>query len=343
MARALVLCEGDHRDGPYGVDVLARQGVDLCGVNPTHGRVLSKLRDVVEHRSGLRWEQALRAAPMAHRSDLVLGLLEPSTDAALLLKARGVGPYARTPLALVSCWLTQWLREAGPQRRAELVRRYSAADLLLVLSRNQVPELAAAGLDPSKIAAVPYGCAPSLFDGPPLDRDLDVVAAGFDRGRDYATFFAGVGGLDTTVHLLCQPANLEGVRVPPNVVVHGVVPYEQYRRVLRRAKVVAVPTRELAYPCGQSVALDAASAGAVVAFTRTAALGEYLDETCAAPVEVGDSRGWEDTMRALLAQDERRAELAAAGRLRVRQTFTVEHMWRAVLEALRERDLLPAG
>lgn len=322
------------------MDQLPRFGFDLSGVDPLHGAVTGKLSDVVEHRCGLRVVQAVRALPLVRKSDLVLGLLEPSTEAALRLKSRGVSAYSRTPLVLVSCWLTQWLRDADRDRHAELVALYSTADLVLVLSRNQVSELVAGGFAAERVAAIPFGCAPWLFDGPELPRDLDVVAAGFDHGRDYDTFFRGVEHLDTTVHLLCQPANLDGLRVPDNVVVHGVVPYEDYRRVLRRAKIVAVPTREMAYPCGQSVALDAAAAGAAVAFTRTEALGEYLDEDCAAPVAVGDAQGWYDVLRHLLGQTGDRERLAAAGRRRVQENFTVHHMWEGFRDVLAERNIL---
>lgn len=340
MTKTVVLCEGSHRDGPYGVDLLPGLGFETSGAAPVRRAVAGKLRDVVEHRCGVRWVQAVQAWPLVRNSDLVLGLLEPSTEAALRLKARRGGAYARTALVLVSCWLAQWLRDADQEKRADLVSLYSAADLVLVLSQNQVSELVAGGFEADRVAAIPYGCAPWLFDGPELPRDLDVVAAGFDHGRDYETFFRGVEHLDTTVHVLCQQANLEGLRVPANVEVHGVVPYEQYRRMLRRAKIVAVPTREMAYPCGQSVALDAASAGATVAFTRTEALGEYLDGDCAAPVAVGDAQGWHHVLRHLLEHIDDRERLAAAGRRRVRENFTVHHMWEGFRDVLAERNIL---
>lgn len=341
--RTLVLCEGDHRDGPYGVDRLESLGFTLTGVQPRRGRVLGKVRDVVEHRSGVRVDEAVTAVPLARRADLVLGVFEPRSEFALHLRGRGLPPYAGRPFVFLACWLTEWLRGATPERRAALVRCYGAADLVVVLSNHQIPELLAAGFDPERLAVIPYGCAVELFAGPPRERDLDVVAAGFDRGRDYATFFDGVRDRDVTVHVLCQKSNLDGLDVPSNVVVHDVLPYDEYRQVMRRAKVVAVPTREVGYPCGQSVALDAAAAGAVVAFSDTVALGEYLDDSCAAPVAVGDAAGWGATLTALLADDARRESLAACGHQRVVENFTVDHMWRAFKDRVVAHGLVPGG
>lgn len=338
--KTLTLFEGDYRQGPYGIDLLPSMGFDLQGIQPLRRKWPRKLRDVVEHRVQAKIDIALRSVPLARRADLVLGLLEPSTRFAARLKKRGIRPYATTPMVMISCWLGEWISRADPERRRALVREFEAVDLILTLSRNQVPLLVDAGFREEQVSAIPFGCAPELFEGPELDRDLDVLAAGVDHGRDYATFFAGVRGLDTTVHLLCQPANLAGLEVPDNVVVHGVVPFPEYRAMLRRAKIVAVPTKELAYPTGQSVALEAAAAGAAVAYTASAPLSEYFQESYAAPVAVGDSQGWRRTISRLLEEPSHRSALARAGRTKITREFTYAHMWRAFADRLQEHGLV---
>lgn len=340
--RTLVLSHADYRRGPYGIDLLPRFGFDVAGVAPLTGRVRTKLRDVAEHRSGLKLDIPLRAMPGARRADLVLGLLEPMTEVAARMKGRGIPPYSGTPLVMIECWLAEWLRTADAEGRQRLVKRYSAVDLILTLSRNQIEILVDAGFRQEQVDAIPFGCAPSLFEGPPVERDLDIVAAGFDHGRDYATFFDGVRSVNTTVHLLSQPSNLAGLSVPPNVLVHGVVPYEDYRRIIRRARIVAVPTKELAYPTGQSVALDAGAAGAAVAVTRTVPLLEYFDDSCAVTVPPRDSGAWTTALRDLLNDEPRRVHLAAAAHRRVLDNFTYEHMWSAFRQTLRDHGL-PAG
>ncbi|MCT1802536.1 glycosyltransferase family protein [Kocuria carniphila] len=339
--KTLVLFEGDFRQGPYGIDLLPDLGFELSGVQPLQGRLPRKLRDVIEHRTSTKIDVPVRSIPKAQRADLILGLLEPNSKFAAQLKRRGIPPYAGTPMVMISCWLAEWISKANPEDRRALVRQFEAVDLILTLSRNQIEILIDAGFRPEQVDAIPFGCAPELFDGEDVERDIDVLAAGFDHGRDYGTFFDGVGDLDVTVHVLCQPANLAGLTVPDNVVVHGVVPFDQYRAMLRRAKIVAVPTEELAYPTGQSVALEAAASGAAVAYTATTALSEYFDASYAAPVSVGDSKGWQRVIGHLVESSSEREALASAGRAKITEDFSYANMWRAFKTKLSEHGITP--
>lgn len=63
--------------------------------------------------------------------------------------------------------------------------------------------------------------------------------------------------------------------------------------MLRSVAVVAIPTRELAYPTGQTVALEAAGTGAAVVLTDTPAMREYFSEETAVMVAPGDVDGWQ--------------------------------------------------
>ena len=281
----------------------------------------------------------VRSILRASRADLILGLLEHNTKFAAQLKRRGVPPYARTPTVMISCWLAEWISRADADGRRALVRQFEAVDLILTLSRNQIGILVDAGFRPDQVDAIPFGCAPELFEGNGQERDIDVLAAGFDHGRDYGTFFEGVRDLGTTVHVLCQPANLKGLTVPDNVVVHGVVPFDEYRSMLGRAKIVAVPTKELAYPTGQSVALEAAASGAAVAYSATTALSEYFDASYAVPVAVGDGEGWCRSIESLLADSFARADLARAGRARITEDFSYAGMWREFKKKLSEHGI----
>ncbi|MDO4255006.1 MAG: glycosyltransferase [Kocuria sp.] len=296
---------------------------------------------MVEHRTGKLWDVPLRTMVSAATADLVLGVWEPVSQAALDFKMRGVWPYANTPFILLSCWLAEWIRHADVHQRRTLVQRYASADLVLTLSKNQIQILVDAGFREDQVAAIPFGCEPSNFVWRPGPRDLDVVAAGFDHGRDYVTLMDGVRNLKATVHVLCQPDNLRGVDIPPNVVVHGVLPYREYCSMLLRAKVVAVATHDLAYPTGQSVGLDALAAGAALAFTQTPALSEYFPDDIAAPVPVADAHTWHQVLTDLLEQDYARQALARAGHRHMMENFTNAHMWSAFREVLTRQGLVP--
>lgn len=335
----MLILGGDHRDGPYGVDRLPRFGFDIRGVRPLRNRYARKARDIVEHRSGILLDLPLRSAPLAYGTHLTLGLLEPASRFAASMRRRRVPPYGSRPIAMITCWLSEWIRQAPPEGRRRLLRQYGGTDLLLPLSRNQVDILVDAGFRENQIAPIPFGCAPGLFAGPELERDIDVLAAGFDAGRDYETFFAGVRRLSMTVDLLCSPQNLKGLEVPSNVRVHGVVPYDRYREMMRRAKVVAVPTKELAYPTGQSVALDAAAAGAALAITGSIPIREYFTEASAVLISPGDSNGWGEALTSLLLDDDRRRCLVTAARTHVRENHDYDNMWRAFTNQLRAHGL----
>src|SRR5699024_4672275 len=102
------------------------------------------------------------------------------------------------------------------------------------------------------------------------------AAVGFDRGRDYRTLMDAVRGTELQVDLYCGEGNLRGIDVPRNVTFHGVVPYDEYRKVISTAGLVAVTTHSMEYPSGQTVALESAATGACVALSDTRALGEYF-------------------------------------------------------------------
>ena len=87
------------------------------------------------------------------------------------------------------------------------------------------------------------GQAPAAL---PYERDNDLLAVGQDRGCDYATLLDAVRRTDLRLELVCKPENLSGLSIPESVVVHGTVPHEQYRDMVRRTKVMAVPTHVLA-------------------------------------------------------------------------------------------------
>lgn len=328
---------------PYGVHQLSKLGFSLKASRPLKKNVPCKIRDVFEHRLGVKIDIPLRSFSHVAHADIVLGLLEPMSQLALNLKSRKIWPYGAKPFVLLSCWLAEWVAQADHQSRQNLVRKYSAADLILTLSRHQIDVLVDAGFDAEKLAYIPFGCEPSNFVWKPGERDLDIVAAGFDHGRDYATFIEGVRGMDATVHILCQPANLEGIDIPSNVIVHGVLPYEEYCSMLLRAKIVAVSTHELAYPTGQSVGLDALAAGAALAFTNTRGLAEYFADDIAAPIPVGDSATWNQVLSDLLEQNYARQALARAGHRHMRENFTNAHMWSAFKDVLYEKGLLASG
>jgi glycosyltransferase involved in cell wall biosynthesis len=328
---------------PYGVDVLASLGWQLRGASRSTGRLATKLRDVVEHRSGLAVDRAVHGAGTARSADVVLALLERQGMAAALWKRRGLPPYARTPLVIWSCWLADDIARAAPDERLRLKRRIEAADLVTHLARSETGILTDLGIPEERLFAVTYGVSHRYYV-PPREtdtRDIPVLAVGQDRGRDYATLFDAVRGTDLRVEVVCKPENVAELDVPPNVAVHAPVALPAYRALLRRAQVVAVPTVDLAYPTGSSVALESASTGCCVVVTGTRSMRDlFADRDTARLVGVGDADGWRDVLTELRDDREQRERLGAAARRSVEERFNADHMWTEIAEVLHDRGIV---
>lgn len=327
---------------PYEVDALGAAGLDVVvRSNPTHP-LAQRLRRKVEHRTGYSVALPLRAMWSATSADVVVALLEREGALPAMLRRRGVPPFSRTPLVIWSCWLADDLRGATAAHRRVLRERFAGADLITHLSRHETSVFAEAGFDVDRLFPVTYGVSHHYYvPGDEAGRDVDLLAVGQDRGRDYATLFAAIEGTDLTLDLVCRPENLAGLRVPDNVRVLGTVPRHEYRDLLRRAKVVAVPTHVLTYPTGSSVALEASSSGCCVVATDTPAMADYIDDgTSGVLVPPGDVEGWRETLRSLHEDDDIRRRLGAAARSAVESTFTAQHMWQGVADEIRRRGLV---
>ena len=354
--RALVLSEhplrrwrAEHDRGrrstalPYGIEALEERGYALEGQARATSPVATKLRDVVEHRLGYPVERALRAATKVARADVVIALLEQQGLAPAALKRRGVPPYAGTPLVIWSCWLADDLRALPLHERLDRARRLEAVDLIVHLSRSETEVFTDLGIAEDRLFPMTYGVAADYYTPDATPRDLDVVAIGQDRGRDYGTLFAAVADTDLRVDVVCKPENLRGLEIPANVTVHSTVGHAEYRQLLRRAKVLAVPTHDLAYPTGSSVALEASSCGTCVVATGTTAMREYLHhEDDALLVGVGDAAGLRATLIRALGDESLRARLGVAARRSVETRFNTRTMWHEIDAVLRERGIVAA-
>jgi glycosyltransferase involved in cell wall biosynthesis len=348
VTRTLVLCdvdlaayEADFRAGrrtsrrPYGMDRLEELGHRLESVPLRDGRLVTAL----EHRTGVRFARAVSGLRRAGDADVVLAMLEHWALAPGLLSRVPRAGYRRRPLVSVVCWAAEDLRTgtARQQRQARAILRDS--DLVGYWSGNQTDVFLEHGASPDRLLPLTFGTETAYFGADPdQPRDLDVLAVGVDRGRDYATLARAMAGSDVRVQVLARPANLSGVTLPPNVEVIGTVPQHEYAEMLRRARIVVVPTHELAYPTGQTVALDAAAAGAAVVVTSTPAMREYFADSVTALMPApGDAAGLRRAIEALTRDEGSRLRLARAGHRHVLAHHDSAVMWDQLDQALGER------
>lgn len=355
MPKALVLSGHDlrswrdeHMRGaapaalPYEVDALARSGIDLVLRSNFENAAVDRIRRKIEHRTGYSVALPVRGMAAVRSADVVIALLEREGALPAVLKRRGLPPYSTRPLVIWSCWLANDIQAATVTGRDELLRRYAGADLITHLSRHETSVFTDAGFSEDQLVPITYGVSHRYYvPGEESERDIDLLAVGQDRGRDYATLFEAIDGTDLRLTLVCRPENLEGLVAPDNVEVLGTVPRNTYRALLRRAKVVAVPTRVLTYPTGSSVALEASSTGCCVVATDTPAMADYIDDgVTGALVPPGDAAGWRETLMELRSDDARRQRLGAAARTSIETTFNAEHMWSELAAEMRARGMI---
>jgi glycosyltransferase involved in cell wall biosynthesis len=324
---------------PYRADLLRDESTRLLArghaVHPAH----VKLRDVLEHRTGLALDTQLRSLRAVASADVVLAVLEPEAEFPALLRRAGIPPYARTPLVALSCWWAEELLTGAPERRRRVLRALEGVDRILVLSANQREVFARHGVDERKVVPVGFGVDTDYYTpGPGRPKRFEVLAAGVDRGRDFGTLVAAAALLPhRRFDVFTTPQRLAGGSLPANVVLHAPVPVAEHRENLRDAELVVVPTHELAYPTGQSVLLEAAGCGTAAAVTRSAAMTGYLEDGVTAfGLPMHDPAGVAAAVEAALGDPAGRAEVARAGRARVLADANAVRMWADVRAVLRE-------
>lgn len=309
---------------PYGMERLETHEISLIEA-PRYPP--TKVTTVIEHRTGVRL-QPLRAWHAARRADATLAVWEHWAELPALLH-RVPGPYRAKPLFTLVCWAAEDLRSGDARSRTRARRVIEASDLILFLSSNQRDIFLANGARPEQLVCLSFGVATSFFNGDvDSQRDIEFLAVGVDRGRDYPTLIRAVEGTDLTVKLLTTPARAESLALPTNIEPGGVLPPDAYRDLLRRTQVVIVPTHDYAYPTGQTVALNAAASGCAVIVSDTAAMSDYFSaETTALMPAVGDAGGLRSAMVRLRDDPHLRLTMAARGQEHVRRAHHNHVMW----------------
>ena len=341
--RTVVLSGTRIRQGPYGIDLLPRLGYRLRQVDEPTGRLGVKVRDVIDHRTGYPVCRTLRSLRHLRSADMALAFFEK--EALTLLRLKRVLPArALPPVVVIVCWLADELERMPEEQARACAAPYADADLLIVFSANQVDVLSRYGINPDRVAVIPFGFATGLFACREVWRGNDeqarVVTIGVDRGRDYETLMAAASRLQVPIDFYGTPQRAANLVLPPSVTYRGMIPFDEYRQVLRDADVVAVPTHLMAYPSGQTVAIEAAATGAAVILTRTPALEEYFTDDDVCFVDVGDVEGWAQALEGLTRDAARREHLGRSAARRVRERFTYEHTWQAFDAAVRSAGIV---
>ncbi|MDQ4488827.1 glycosyltransferase family 4 protein [Sinomonas sp. ASV486] len=318
-----------HVPGPYRVDLLDELGFELKTLTPARGRLHRKVRDVVEHRSGVDVDMPLRAVTEAWRADAVFAMFERRAQFVSRLRRRGLRPYADRPFWAVTCWWAEELLHASERTRESIRRDIEGIDGLIVFSENQRSVFASIGVPESKVFPVDFGVDPDFYyPVPETKRRFQVFSAGVDRGRDFESLVAAARLVpEARFDIFTQPGRI-AEPLPGNVTLHAPVDIMAHRENLRSADLVVVPTHDLAYPTGQSVLLEASACGACVAVTSTEAMDQYIDDgVTALAMPLHDPSGMAEVIRQAHHDPGLRARIGAAARQTVVDRYSFRRMW----------------
>lgn len=318
---------------PYRVDLLREHGIQLSHSKPALNRWHRKIRDVLEHRTGLPMDLAIRALPGALRAEATLAFLESRALFPGLMRRFRIPPYGRIPLAVISCWWAEELVNGSEEQRSRIRAQLADCSLIFFFSENQREIFRTAGVPDERLRYVPFGVDNSFYTPADVPKRFQVFAAGVDRGRDYETLMDAARRMpNVQFSIVTKPDRIEAA--PQNVELLPLTDMPGHRGNLRAAQFVVVPTHSLAYPTGQSVMLEAMACGRPVAVTSTPAMQDYLMEDVQLPLPLHDGAGVAEVLEAALADPvslERRAE---RGLRLVEERFNFSAMWAHVAEEL---------
>jgi glycosyltransferase involved in cell wall biosynthesis len=326
---------GHGSDLPYRIDHLERHGLRVHWTDSVHSPRWERSRAGAAIRrvevAAVPFAQTLLMTGSISRSPVTFAMFESEANfLAMSRRARLRSP--RTAFVVMTCWLAHILTTCSSRRLSGYRWAYQSVDRLYYLSANQGPILEERlALPPDRLRYLPFGVDTEGFC-PTDETDGDyVLVVGRDKGRDWPTLIEALDGLDMPVKLCCRPADVAGFRIPQNVDLLGYVDRDVYRRLLSRARVVAIASRPVVYPSGQSVMLEAMAMARTVVVTKTPALEGYIEDGLnSLAVPAGDPTAMREAIRAAAEDDALRRRIGTQARHSAVELFGAAAMWGAV-------------
>jgi glycosyltransferase involved in cell wall biosynthesis len=169
---------------------------------------------------------------------------------------------------------------------------------------------------------------------PALSKDEgDYVLSAGRTERDYSTLVQAMEGLHLNLIIVADKNSLRSIKQSSSVKIILDLPYEEYIKLLKKAKIVVIPLNPVVKSTGQVVMLEAMSFGKPVIITRTTGSLDYIRDgengLLVNPEDVQDLRYkiiW------LLKNPEKADEIGRKGFLFVKENLSLEKYVMQVLE-----------
>jgi len=114
--------------------------------------------------------------------------------------------------------------------------------------------------------------------------EKDYIFSGGASSRDYATLVRAAKDVKSPFVIVAikdpvtRKTSLEEISIPSNVSIHSMLPREQFLQLIRESKIVVLPLKDTIRAGGQTVLLEAFSAGKPVIATKTAGMEDYIED-----------------------------------------------------------------
>jgi glycosyltransferase involved in cell wall biosynthesis len=327
----------------FGLDQLVAHGVatrhnlERAGRPPLWARLVGgALKRILEAAGGYGGDFAtvLASLRVANRADVVLSTVDTVGIPLMLLKRFG---RVRPPLVYVAIGLPERLARL---RSARMRRLYASAlgscAVVVAYSEKEAEDIrrwVAANGGSARVEFVPFGVDTSSFaaDG----SGAGVVSVGADPHRDFDLLLRVAGRMpDVPFRIVTTADHARALPpVPENVSLEQDLPFEEMRRRLAEARLVALPVRENSYSGATTVLLQAMALEKPVVVTRTSAIASgygLVDGENVRLVEPGDDEGFEKALADVLRDEWHARALGASARATVER----ELGWERYVERL---------
>ncbi len=337
----------------YGLDQLRARGLvvrhnlEHPGPPPLWARhAASAVKRTLERAGGYGGDFAtvLGSLREANRADVVFSTVD-TVGIPLVLAKRA--RFLRPPLVYAAIGLPERLERLRGER---MRRRYAAAlgcaAAVVVYSEHEADvlrEWLAQHGESVPVSFVPFGVDPDHFTDSGGKATVDIVSVGADPLRDLELLLDVAGRMpDESFRVVTTTDRLRTLGpAPENVTLEADLPFDEMRRRLAEARVVALPVRENSYSAATTVLLQAMALAKPVVVTRTKAIASgygLVDGENARLVPPGDADSFERALLDVLGDDWRARALGASARATVERDLTWDLLRRQDRGADSQRD-----
>ncbi len=230
----------------------------------------------------------------------------------------------------------------GPHRHV-MSWAFSSVDRFIVYStveRSLYAEYF--GIDPRRIDVVLWGVGCPVVDPPdtPVEPPDYICTLG-GNARDYRCLFAAMESLpEIPLVAVLRPENTAGLRVPPNVRLHYLIPAGRANNILKFSRFTVIPLTGEDVNCGHVTMVSAMYLKKAMVITNSLGISDYVhDGVNGLLVPAGDPDAMAKQIHDLWNDTRRADQLGAAGFAFARANCTEKHIIDHLKKVLMEYGL----